>query len=70
MMIGEIVMRNRAEIARFIELQLDWKTPVDKIRENKAHYGGFELKELMDFIFEGEPKNESEMIITKDKGFK
>lgn len=53
-------MKTRAEAVKFLKNSTanDRKCTLS----NKLHFGLFELRELMDFIYEGEPLNESERI--------
>ena len=49
-------MRPREEVARFIEKQLhDSSYECSRPKPNTHHYGMQELRELMDFIYGGEP---------------
>lgn len=54
----------REEIARFIESQLI-KTSAEafKAKRDKIHYGVYELKQLMDFIYSGKPSAKEEEIV-------
>lgn len=54
-------MRSRAEAVALIERQLEGEHSRDK--PNTHHYGVQELRELMDFIYEGEPKTAGEVIV-------
>ena len=58
-------IRSREEIARYIEAQFSYSKDErwEKMTEKRGvSYGRYELKQLMDFIFDGEPLNESEII--------
>lgn len=57
-------MKTREEVARVIDSQLAMAgDDVMFYRKNqKIHYGLQELKDLMDFIYEGAPKSEEEKI--------
>ena len=57
-------MKTLEEAARFIEAQLkhDWVSKLEK--GHQFHYGKQELRELMDFIYEGPPE-EHERIYKK-----
>jgi len=57
-------MKTREEVARFIENQLSSDEYDDTLREKNGcrHYGYQDLRTLMDFIYEGEPKTEIECI--------
>ena len=58
----------RKYAARFVEQQLDWKTDAsDNIPV--AHYGAQELRELLDYIYGGEPKTAAEKINIEGKGW-
>lgn len=59
---------DREAAARFIERQLNWETEISRASE-RPHYGARELRELMDFIYQGEPETESEKINIKGKGW-
>ena len=58
-------MKTRRETARFIENQLITERHYECKREKKTrhHYGWQELRELMDFIYEGEPKGATERLV-------
>ena len=49
-------MKTRAEAARFIMDQLDGEAP--SIPHSRWHYGKCELGQLLDFIYEGPPRDE------------
>ena len=51
----------RAEIARFIEEQLDGNSPPEE-KEDCWHYGKCELRDLLDFIFEAPPMSDEEKL--------
>ena len=57
-------MKTRQEVARFIESQFDgygkYKCKLEK--GGCHHYGKQEVRELMDFIFDGEPVEEIDKI--------
>ena len=59
-------MNPREEAARLIEQQLANKTkasdPATNSPKRANHYGLYELRELLDFIYEGPPRSESEKI--------
>lgn len=55
-------MKSRAEAVELIRKQLDHETPEQEQGPSLWHYGRFELRLLMDFIYEGEPKTEEEYI--------
>ena len=54
-------MKTRAEAIVLIMKQLDNDTPAST-NKNYYHYGKQELKELMDFIYEGTPVYKDENI--------
>lgn len=59
-----IIAHTREEIAQFINLQLQYG-PEDAIKFNKhskTSYGIMELKELLDYIFNGPPINVAEFL--------
>ncbi|MFT6550491.1 MAG: hypothetical protein ACJA1I_000519 [Zhongshania marina] len=56
-------MKSRSEAARFIEAQLTAGEPCKLEKADKAHYGVQNLRELMDFIYGGEPKRPKDMIV-------
>ena len=51
-------MKTRKEIAKFMESQFDDTAP--KIPKSAWHYGKCELRQLMDFIFDGPPTRKEE----------
>lgn len=53
-------MKTRAETVKFLKDNDSCDRKYDL--SGKTHYGLFELRELMDFIFEGEPFDETECI--------
>jgi hypothetical protein len=54
-------MKPREEVARFIEKQMEGRYVCSRDKGFAHHYGLQELRELMDFIYGGEP-TESERI--------
>ena len=52
-------MKTREEIAKFIEGQFDHTVP-DPCPQGGWHYGKCELRQLMDFIFDGPPTCKAE----------
>ena len=57
-------MKSREEAARFVERQFDGYGGYE-CKLNKGgchHYGKQEVRELMDFIYGGEPENDSQKI--------
>jgi hypothetical protein len=59
-------MKARAEAVSLIKSQFDdWNSPSRPSALKKGclfHYGKQELRELLDFIYEGEPQSEDEKI--------
>ena len=54
-------MKGRAEVARFMEHQFSRKEwPLDK--GSFTHYGRQELRELLDYIYDGKPSCEEEKV--------
>ena len=53
-------MKTRAEVARFLEKLLDEGLPSN--RKAAWHFGKMELRDLMDFIYEGPPANDEEEV--------
>lgn len=59
-------MKDRSEAVKFIQSQmLESETQCSRDKSG-WHYGRQELRELLDFIYEGEPMNESEQLINDD----
>ena len=61
-------MKTRREAARFIEKQLNNDTddlPSLMDKYGRHHYGAQELRQLLDFIYDGPPALESERIALK-----
>ncbi|HEB94361.1 MAG TPA: hypothetical protein ENI94_13055 [Gammaproteobacteria bacterium] len=58
----------RERAARFVEQQLGWGTNASK-NSPGAHYGAQELRELLDYIYGGEPKTTAEKISIEGKGW-
>ena len=56
-------MKQREEVARFVERQLSEDT-CKREKGHKHHYGMQELRELLDFIYEGRPANEGQMVMS------
>lgn len=57
-------MKSRKEIARFVEYQFN-DSGVYECKLNKGqhhHYGRQDVRELLDFIFDREPKTEEEKV--------
>lgn len=53
----------RKEVVAFIRSQLNWQTPASSTKQPTANYGKQELRELMDFLYGGEPVNDDEKIL-------
>ena len=56
-------MKSREEAARYAEILLDG--PDDegyKAKCDKIHFGRYEVKKLMDFIYEGDPTTPAECV--------
>ena len=58
-------MKTREEAARFIEKQLALTHNCTREKGSKGHYGMQELRELMDFIYEGLPTEAQKLGWTK-----
>jgi len=58
----------REKAVRLIEQQLDWNTEASK-KCPLPHYGACELRELLDFIYGGEPATDSEKLDITGKGW-
>ncbi len=56
-------MKTREEIARFIESQMDGKIQL-ALKNSHWHYGRVEIRQLMDFIFDGTPTCEKDKVFT------
>lgn len=54
-------MRKRAEVARLIERQLHHTHRCSREKGEQIHYGWQELRELMDFIYDGTPAADEEL---------
>ena len=53
-------MKSRAEAAALVQRQLE--NNKRGLNVYAHHYGRMELRELLDFIYEGEPKSDAERI--------
>lgn len=54
------MIKTREEAARFAEKQFSWQHKCSREKGGAHHYGLQELRELMDFIYQGPPaENES-----------
>lgn len=60
-------MKTREEVARFVEYQFDpYSTYECKLNKGGCHhYGKQDVRELLDFIFEGMPTTEVEKVVGK-----
>ena len=57
-------MKSREEAVTLIQAQLEYGNAVLKEQKKRAfHYGYIELRELLNFIYESEPKKENEKLI-------
>jgi len=54
-------VKTREEIAKFMEGQFDGTIP-DPCQVGGWHYGKCELRQLMDFIFDGPPTSKAEEV--------
>ena len=54
-----VMVIQREDAARLVEKQLNWETDGSK---GSRYYGARALRELLDYIYCGEPKTESEKI--------
>jgi len=59
-------MKSRAEVVKLIESQLNGDTDSYDRKNGAHHYGYQELRELLDFIYEGKPSNIDEFLINSD----
>ena len=48
-------MKDRSEVAQFINSQLDYKVATVGFKCNRVRYGRQEFKDLLDFIYGGPP---------------
>lgn len=55
-------MRIRRDVVAFIESQLLWEHDTTHTKKDASHYGRQELRDLLDFIYEGEPMFSDEYI--------
>lgn len=55
--------KTRAEVAAFVSQQME-EQPDELYRRkrSKSHYGKQELKDLLDFLYDGPPKTEEEKL--------
>jgi hypothetical protein len=58
-------VKTREEVARFIEEQMEGASEPSKPKGKRYHYGAQELRDLMDFVFGGEPLTDAERITLK-----
>ncbi len=58
-------MKTREEIARFIESQIAGELLAAK--RSHWHYGRCEIRQLMDFIFDGPPTCEKDKVFREGK---
>lgn len=55
-------MKTRTEVLKFAEKQF---ADNNFMKGSCSHYGKEAVRQLLDFIYEGEPKKESEKVLTK-----
>lgn len=55
-------MKSREETARFIESQMAFDHHCRRDKKDRVHYGWQELRELMDFIYGGEPEGKNQCL--------
>jgi hypothetical protein len=55
-------MRNRKDVALFVQKQLHYTYDCQREKSGRHHYGLQELRELLDFIYESTPKTLEENI--------
>ena len=55
-------MKTREEVARFVERQFEYSYECALPKPNTHHYGRQEARELLDFIYGGEPRYKSQRI--------
>ncbi len=60
-------MKTREEIARFIESQMNGKSQF-ALKNSHWHYGRVEVRQLMDFIFDGPPTCEKDKVFAPGEG--
>ncbi len=58
----KICTKTRAEIARFMEAQMTPK--IKHTTKHTGHYGKCDLRNLMDFLFDGPPLTEEEAVFS------
>jgi len=70
-------MKSRKEVAEFINDECffdindynfkDYNNEHGRYEKNKYHFGANELKDILDYIYNGHPKNSNECIFTNKK---
>lgn len=55
-------MQSRVAVAKIIRDTLDYKRQCLREKNRRVHYGKQDLRELMDFIYDGKPQSEDEKI--------
>jgi hypothetical protein len=60
---GGATAKTRAEVAAFINKQMDAETDPPAGKPNSWHYGVVDLRQLMDFVFDGIPASKEEEIL-------
>lgn len=63
-MLQEDGMKTREEAARFVENIM--RCGAHKGEYGKFHFGRCEIRELLDFIYDGPPKNKDEEVFIKE----
>ena len=60
-------MKTREEVSQFIAQQMHVRYECSREKGEQYHYGLQELRELMDFIYDGTPTTDSEMLKGKKR---
>lgn len=55
-------MRSREDVAKFAADLIDGTRETTGVKGDKVHFGLQEVRDLMDYIYEGEPQNEKEEV--------
>lgn len=58
-------MKQREDVARFIEAQMGGDHVCKRDKAGCQHYGWQDLRELLDFIYGSEPLNDKENLVNK-----
>ncbi len=56
-------MKDRAEVARLIEAQMECYT--GEVPKARSHYGYVELRELLDYLYDGLPENTDQELVNR-----